>query len=98
LRKKPVGETIVVTDLPKGNFYVVTSVDKKEPTFANFGSEVFAKSAAKIEVDPLYSRYVMERSNRLLITVIDRLKAEAKYTETEEYKKLMTKKETVEEE
>lgn len=98
LRKKPLGETVIVTDLPKNNYYITTMVDKKEPTFGEFASTVFAKSATKAEVDPLYIRFVDQVTRGILFTVIDRLKIEANYKPTEEYIKLTTKKDTTDEE
>ena len=91
LRTKPVGETIVVNDDPKSHFFVASMVDKKEPTFANFVQEVFSKSASKLEQDPLYDRYVASISAKFFQTVMDRIKVEAKFKESDEFKKMNEK-------
>jgi hypothetical protein len=98
LRTKPVGETVVVSDQPKGNFYVSTTVDKKEPTFSEFASRVYAKSATEMETDTLYREYVAAQTRQVLFTMIGRLKVESKFTTTEEYNKFMAKKDTIDEE
>jgi hypothetical protein len=85
-RNEPLGKTLVVTDQPKASYYVASLVKKNEKDVEDFG-QVFKRTASPVSQlrDTLY--LIAEQSKALPEAqrdIIERLKAEARYSENEE--------------
>jgi hypothetical protein len=87
MRSQPAGASQVIANQPKTHYYVAFMIDKQQLSVDDFWS-VYVKSNASADNDPLYQIAMMEIGRQAFRTdVIDRLKAETKFTETEELKK-----------
>lgn len=87
LRKEPVGAVTVLNDAPRSKFYVAACVDRNERTLDEF-RYVFSRSTAVGAMqDPLYFQHALvpERTEATKL-VLERLRAEANYTETDAFK------------
>ena len=99
LRNKPLGETIVIPNVPKSHFYVAVLTKKEVPNIEDFNKNVFqtmnqrtSKSAQPN--DPFYSNVAfLEAVGAFAKDLLERLKAETSWVETEELKKQSAKKE-----
>jgi hypothetical protein len=85
-RNEPLGKTLVVSDQPKASYYVASLVKKNEKDVDDFG-QVFKRTANPVSQlrDTLY--LIAEQSKALPEAqrdIIERLKAEARYSENEE--------------
>lgn len=91
LRNKPMGEVIVLNDAPRSRYYVAALVAKREKSPTDFRDEVFLKSSVANEQmvrNPLFGTHALrEERGKAVMEALERIKAEAKYTETEAFKK-----------
>lgn len=88
LRNKPLGSTVVLNDTAKAKFYVAVSTGITEKTAEQF-AEVFRKTnAVGAGQNPLFSNHALrEARQKEAQDPILRLRAEAKFTENEEFAK-----------
>ncbi len=90
-RNSSLGESLVLADQPVSKYYVATLVKRQEKSLENFSTDVFAKSAITLS-NPLYKMRYREVGVEFQNVLVDRLKFEGKYKETEELMKLVDKK------
>lgn len=88
VRGQGLGATVIVPDAPKSTYYVAVMTGRDEKTIEQF-QDVFGKSAAfGFGRNELYERHALPIERAAAFRgMFDRLKAEAGYKETEEYKK-----------
>jgi hypothetical protein len=83
-REKPAKTAIVLPDAPKDTFYVATLLDRRLKDADDFRREVYSRRGnARLILNQFY----VESSKKARESVVDLLKKEFKYEETEEQKK-----------
>jgi len=95
-RDKPKGEVVVISDSPKSHYYVSILVNKRAPTLQEFYSFVYRYSNVagdkRTELDTLYQEHAMMVAAQSYVKDLDnRIKAQTKFKETEELKKVSEK-------
>ncbi|HJZ56361.1 MAG TPA: hypothetical protein VKE74_15460 [Gemmataceae bacterium] len=87
-RERPVGTVLVLADQPKDMYYVVTLVNRRVLTPRDFNFEVYSQFAQQGGVGRVVrSTYDREAVKKARESVVNLLKKEFEYTETDEQKK-----------
>jgi hypothetical protein len=93
LRDKPIGDTMVLPDQPKDNYYVAVLTEHTEPTDLAF-QMVYARSGpdAILGSDPLLSEFEAERRIKTREDIIKQLRVDAKLKPVDEELKRFAEK------
>ncbi len=94
LRDKPLGEAVVIPNVPKTHYYVAVLIKKDVPNEQDFNREVFQNTNPPVAAlaDRFYSEVAFPEAFRAFSKdEFERMKAETAFKETEELKKLGAK-------
>lgn len=97
VRNKPLGETLVIPNVPKSHYYVATMIRSQELKIENFYTDVYVNTSVpdtrRREADSLYRNHAFREVvlPEFGTDLRNRLKAETKYKETDEMKKTLEK-------
>jgi hypothetical protein len=84
LRDKPIGETMVLADIPKDIEYVAVMTERKEPSDAEF-QRIYARTGFEARGgDPLFYEFDQQERFKARSEIIKQLRADAKVTVVDE--------------
>ncbi|HEX4591777.1 MAG TPA: hypothetical protein VH120_17705, partial [Gemmataceae bacterium] len=78
LRKHPAGETAIVADKPKDNYYVATLLQRQEPDQDEFRRSYRGSMVRATESDSLLAQLTAGRAEEFRKAVVEQLRGEAK--------------------
>lgn len=83
LRDKPIGETMVLADIPKDTDYVAVMTERTEPSDAEF-QRIYTRTGFEARGDPLFYEFDQQERFKARSEIIKQLRADAKVTVVDE--------------